>query len=413
MLDNFGLMEFLVLAFMAILFFGPERLPQMGARLGRWLSQLTQYSKAFMTQWSDEALAIQDAVTEVRGIREEIRAAQAEISGSFNTARQDITDTIDTAKAQIREAQPNPQALIDGQPPSLDTASTARRAAATAEKTGDDEAIEKTQAILANLKAQRETPQGAQDASDFALVESPGAAVKEQTPEASEIQPALVPADKVDLSALDTKEEKKTESAFDRTQRVLNNLMGKPVEEGVVGAQDTASMPDEEEKEPSAELSESEATLVPDDQTAPPPGAPPILAAATAQPLTGSDTPKPTSTAFDRTQRVLDKLLGKEVPDEEPEPVDAVEPESSAASAEMKRAPEAEQQDVVSEPSPPDVLQPERRFQEISVEVSMMRSELRALRQELHALEQEIRARAALDSPGDSAQGAAPMEEAA
>ena len=50
MLDNFGMGEFFVLALFALLFFGPERLPQIGAQLGRWLSKLTGYSRAFMTQ---------------------------------------------------------------------------------------------------------------------------------------------------------------------------------------------------------------------------------------------------------------------------------------------------------------------------------------------------------------------------
>ena len=40
MLDNFGMGEFLMLALFALLFFGPERLPQIGAQLGKWLSKL-------------------------------------------------------------------------------------------------------------------------------------------------------------------------------------------------------------------------------------------------------------------------------------------------------------------------------------------------------------------------------------
>ena len=112
MLDNFGLGEFLMLALFALLFFGPERLPQLGARVGRWLAQLTQASKVFMTQWTEEAAAIQDAVREVQGIRDEIRAAQAEISSSLDVARQDIVDTIDEARSTVREATVTPQAML-------------------------------------------------------------------------------------------------------------------------------------------------------------------------------------------------------------------------------------------------------------------------------------------------------------
>ena len=112
MLDNFGMGEFLMLAIFALLFFGPERLPQMGARLGRWLSQLTQASKVFMSQWTEEAAAIQDAVREVQGIRDEIRAAQAEISGSLDVARQDIEQTIGEARDTVRDAAVTPRSFL-------------------------------------------------------------------------------------------------------------------------------------------------------------------------------------------------------------------------------------------------------------------------------------------------------------
>ena len=84
MLDNFGMGEFLMLALFALLFFGPERLPQIGAQLGKWLSKLTSYSKAFMNQWTEEAAAVQGAVQDVMSIRDEIRAAQAEIAATLN-----------------------------------------------------------------------------------------------------------------------------------------------------------------------------------------------------------------------------------------------------------------------------------------------------------------------------------------
>lgn len=409
MLDNFGLMEFLVLAFMALLFFGPERLPQMGAKLGRWLTQLTQYSKTFMTQWSDEALAIQDAVSEVRGIREEIRAAQAEISSSLNTARQDITDTIDVAKSQIREAQPNPQAFIEGQP-QLRPSPLVSRPTASAESAGDDEAISKTQAILADLQAKRgsvtATEQGmavgaeaTAPALSSAEAEAPEAV---STRVAAGVQPVLEPVDKVDLSAVAEKAEgKQTESAFDRTQRVLNRLMGKPDDEGVASAQEPAS-----ESAAEAEPVLEDAQDAPAQQEpAEAPGPAPILALNATPSQTSAGTEHPTATAFDRTQRVLDKLLGKEVPpEEEPAPVSTAHADAVASSG-------LEEGEL--EPAPLARTPPDQRFEEISVQVTMMRSELRALRRELRALEDELKARTASASSADSMQGAASMEEAA
>lgn len=103
MLDNLGFGEFFALALMALLFFGPERLPQIGAKLGQWVRKLTGYSRAFMTEWSEEALVIRDAVKEVKGLRDEIIAAQAEIASTMDTTRTDVNEALDGAKLDVRQ----------------------------------------------------------------------------------------------------------------------------------------------------------------------------------------------------------------------------------------------------------------------------------------------------------------------
>jgi Sec-independent protein translocase protein TatA len=277
MLDNFGMGEFLVLVFFAILFFGPERLPQIGARVGRWLAQLTQASKQFMNQWTEEAAAIQDAVLEVKGIRDEIRAAQHEISQSLNTAREDITETIDEARGTIREATPKPGAIMERRaPPGLATSEGAAQvqAAATAEAGDEGAAIAKTQEIVnalfqaqeggdaredqangdgaqseveseedayqKNLRAMKEimarstrnpvtqgtfTPAASSEAGDAPEVED--APEAEGAPEAETVRgdlPAGTAIVKAQVGQTETREER--ESPFDKTQRILNQLMG-------------------------------------------------------------------------------------------------------------------------------------------------------------------------------------------
>jgi Sec-independent protein translocase protein TatA len=115
MLDNLGLGELFGLALLALMFFGPKQLPEIGARLGRWIRGLTQYSSAFLAEWREEALAVHDAVQEVKGIRDEIVAAQAEIAGTLDTARAEMDDAVSGARQdaqqQIRTAgtMPTPQ----------------------------------------------------------------------------------------------------------------------------------------------------------------------------------------------------------------------------------------------------------------------------------------------------------------
>jgi sec-independent protein translocase protein TatB len=105
MLHNLGLSEFLVLATLALLFFGPERLPQIAAQIGRWLARLRQYSRAFMTEWSDESLVLREAMAEVKSIRDEILAAQTELATTLDSVRRDAEEGVHVAQEALSAAQ--------------------------------------------------------------------------------------------------------------------------------------------------------------------------------------------------------------------------------------------------------------------------------------------------------------------
>ena len=233
MLDNFGVWEFLFLALLALLFFGPERLPQIGARLGRWLNSLTKYSKAFMTQWSEEAMAIQDAVEEMRGIRDDILAAQAEIANSLDSARDDIDQTISEARGAVREVTPNPaQALAEGSTPARAAAATQR---ATVGNEGEEAAIAKSQEIVQELLEKRPTrrvevqepteepqPTAPEEASPLAQAVSTTEVETAAPPEEASPEPETTePTIKVEGQP---EKERKTATAFSRTQEILDRL---------------------------------------------------------------------------------------------------------------------------------------------------------------------------------------------
>ena len=285
MLDNFGMGEFLILALFALLFFGPERLPQMGARLGRWLSSLTQYSKAFMNQWSEEALVIRDAVAEVKGIRDEIVAAQAEISSSLDTARQDISQTIEEARGTVNEATPSAQKVLRGAQtarPEAAGASRATEVARTAEDAagtagGEVAALAKTQQILDDLVRKRSgaqaadqgdtEPEGTGDEDPewtrnmqavqeiMSRSSGPKAQPKKETQEAPEVvgTPSAPPAgESLSEAAQEAEPEKEQESAFDRTQRILEDLRKK--RDKSPEAQPTSAAAQSEQGEGSAQV---------------------------------------------------------------------------------------------------------------------------------------------------------------
>ena len=146
MLDNLGLGEVFFLALLALLFFGPDRLPRIGAQLGRWIRGLTQYSSAFLNEWRDEALVVHDAVQEIKGIRDEIVAARAEIAGTLDTARTEVGDAVSGASHDVQQQIKHSTQIL----PEANTPPTT-----TAEETGTDAAISRTQAILDGLQAPR------------------------------------------------------------------------------------------------------------------------------------------------------------------------------------------------------------------------------------------------------------------
>jgi Sec-independent protein translocase protein TatA len=154
MLDNFGMGEFVTLAILALLFFGPEQLPRIGAQIGRWVSTMTGYSKAFMTEWRDEALVLQEAVAEVRGIRDELAAARAEITSTLDTARSDVDGALAGAKHDVQQ-----QAKGIAQPPNRDplpnAAPDSPPAAPMPPEEDERAAIAKTEAIVDDLLAER------------------------------------------------------------------------------------------------------------------------------------------------------------------------------------------------------------------------------------------------------------------
>jgi Sec-independent protein translocase protein TatA len=349
MLDNFGLGEFFFLALLALLFFGPERLPQMGARLGRWVGNLTQYSKAFMTEWHEEALAIHDAVAEVKGIRDEIVAAQRELSGTMNTAREDMIDGIDTAKSAVSDAAQDVTSRIQQQRLRAaqdfdqlgDEPGSAVSSEAGSDGSGTTAAVAKTQQVLADLQERRsaagsEETWGASAALKATASETAAEAVDQETPasspeeererirrlieegikpkqpkEGDEVSGASIPgaaippsdvaersAPQPDTAAAEGVPEKEApapprETAFDRTQQVLETLRKRRA--GIT-------------EEPSAATGAVEETKATEGA-----GAAKIAVGAqagvTSAPAKGAQSPPPTKeTAFDRTQQVLENL---------------------------------------------------------------------------------------------------------
>ena len=409
MLDNFGLGEFFFLAILALLFFGPERLPRIGAQFGRWVASLTQYSKAFMNEWREEALVIQEAVEEVRGIRDEIAAARAEISSTLETARDDVSDGIDVAKDAISGARLDVSQRITQQreetAADLERIAQEEAAKASADDAGEDVAIARTQQILADLEKKRESapPEAGEGDSESAGTEQDkewertrdviadalkpkeklaepaesGQAADALSAHASTLDAAPAsPADAlVDLAAEeDVEAEAKAapappkETPFDRTQKILDDLKKR-----------RSGVQEKEAPSTASDVSADSAGAVPLAQD----GTIVAMGATVDAPLAGETPAVPKETAFDRTQKIIDDLKKRR----ETQPV-------PAAKAIVPEEP-------VVDPA---------EFERLSAQVTRLQDEMAALRRELGALvEQSVSAGAMDATPVTSDQ--VPVEE--
>ena len=235
MFDNFGLGELFFLAVLGLLFFGPDRLPGMGAKVGRWIASMTQYSKTFMTQWQEEAAVVQDAVEEVKGIRDEIVAARAEIASTMNTARQDVTGGLADAQQALTEAKADVIKRVDD--------SRKRTAAELAGRTesGETRAAAQTQEILDKALAGRSEAPESEETPDTTEEIDPdkeraemlrnvkeafqARAAAQETPEQPKVDAAQPTPSTQALASPRTRKE--GEDAFSKSQQILASLQAK------------------------------------------------------------------------------------------------------------------------------------------------------------------------------------------
>jgi len=170
MLDNLGFGEIFFLGLLLFLFLGPDRLPQLAARLGRWVSNLTRYSGAFMNEWREEVLVMHDAMEQVKGMRDEIAAAQAEIVSTLHETRNDLGGAVEGARQDVgQQLQRATRFVPEGPAPGMAAApeGASRPASSRAALPGpsvpataarsDGAAVDKTQQVVDRLLARRAT----------------------------------------------------------------------------------------------------------------------------------------------------------------------------------------------------------------------------------------------------------------
>jgi Tat protein translocase TatB subunit len=121
-----GTTEMLVIAVVALVIFGPRRLPEIGRTVGKSLAEFRRASEDFRRTWEREV--------EVERIERDVR-----VDKEINAVLSEVNDAVASSVARAPRATPNapPTTETDADAPLLSDASDTRPTDASDEQPGD------------------------------------------------------------------------------------------------------------------------------------------------------------------------------------------------------------------------------------------------------------------------------------
>jgi Tat protein translocase TatB subunit len=117
-MDFFGIgpLNLLIILAVALMVFGPDRLPEMAARAGKLFRELREYASDVTSEFSSEFSEFQNEFNQVgeqaRGFGNELRESASGIGGSLRDAAQSSAEP-DSAKVDGLNAPPPGKKLPD------------------------------------------------------------------------------------------------------------------------------------------------------------------------------------------------------------------------------------------------------------------------------------------------------------
>lgn len=92
-MGNLGLPEILVIAVVALLVFGPDRLPELAQQAGRFLSRFREETSRSVAELK-KAAEIEDLDRELRSMREELRDVGRKLTSGDTVGRGEPSRTV-------------------------------------------------------------------------------------------------------------------------------------------------------------------------------------------------------------------------------------------------------------------------------------------------------------------------------
>lgn len=92
-MGNLGLPEMLVIAVVALLVFGPDRLPELAQQAGRFISRFREETSRSVAELK-KAAEMEDLDRELRSMREELRGVGRDLTSGRTTRREEPSSTV-------------------------------------------------------------------------------------------------------------------------------------------------------------------------------------------------------------------------------------------------------------------------------------------------------------------------------
>jgi sec-independent protein translocase protein TatB len=102
-LFGIGTSEFIIIFILALIFLGPQRLPQYANKLGQKIREWRMMSQVFMVEWKEELAALEEARQSLEEARSALREAQETVSTEVSEVTQTVSTEMESAQKDISE----------------------------------------------------------------------------------------------------------------------------------------------------------------------------------------------------------------------------------------------------------------------------------------------------------------------
>ena len=102
-LFGIGTSEFIIIFILALIFLGPQRLPQYANKLGQKIREWRMMSQVFMVEWKEELAALEEARQSLEEARSALREAQETVSTEVGEVTQTVSTEMESAQKDISE----------------------------------------------------------------------------------------------------------------------------------------------------------------------------------------------------------------------------------------------------------------------------------------------------------------------